>query len=251
MKIAVVPLSQKQQNLAVRIASGLSKSDVFIPTASQSLKSLVATVFSSYRQLVLIMPTGVAVRLIASHLKNKATDPGVVVVDTAGRWAVSLCGGHEGGANQLAYEVAKVVKATPVVTTGSEVKKILIVGVGCRRGQKATAIQEAVTAVCLKAGFNVSEVRFLVTAELKQDEAGLKEAAEALNLPLVFLPLEKLRLVQVPTPSRAAQKSLQVKNVCEAAAFLAATKPRLIVAKTNLNGVSVALVGDEASWQEN
>ena len=213
MKIAVVPLSQKQQKLAVKLASSLEKTEVLTPTVSKSLKSLVAAAFSSYRQLVLIMPTGVAVRLIAGHLKNKATDPGVVVVDTAGRWAVSLCSGHEGKANELAYQVAKVVKATPVVTTGSEVKKSLIVGVGCRRGQKAAAIEEAVKTVCQKAGFNLAEVRFLATAELKKGEVGLQEAAKALNLPLVFLPLEKLRLVKVQTPSQAAQKYLNVTNV--------------------------------------
>jgi cobalt-precorrin 5A hydrolase len=44
----------------------------------------------------------------------------VVVVDEAGRFAVSVLGGHQAGANELARRVAKILKATPVITTASE-----------------------------------------------------------------------------------------------------------------------------------
>lgn len=70
--------------------------------------------------LVLVMATGAATRLIAPHLADKRTDPAVVVVDDAARFAVALTGGHEAGANALAESVAAHVGATPVVTTASE-----------------------------------------------------------------------------------------------------------------------------------
>jgi len=70
--------------------------------------------------LVLFVATGAAVRIVAPLLRDKATDPAVVCVDEAGRFAVALCGGHGGGANALARTVAAALGATPVVTTATD-----------------------------------------------------------------------------------------------------------------------------------
>jgi cobalt-precorrin 5A hydrolase len=70
--------------------------------------------------LVLFLATGAAVRLIAPHLSDKRTDPAVVAVDDAGRFAVSLLSGHRGGANDLARRVAGILGAQAVVTTASD-----------------------------------------------------------------------------------------------------------------------------------
>jgi cobalt-precorrin 5A hydrolase / cobalt-factor III methyltransferase / precorrin-3B C17-methyltransferase len=69
---------------------------------------------------VLVCATGIAVRAIAPLLTDKTTDPAVVVVDDAGRFAVALTGGHRGGANVLAREVAALLGAEPVVTTATD-----------------------------------------------------------------------------------------------------------------------------------
>ncbi len=55
-------------------------------------------------------------------MQNKWCDPGVVVVDEGGNFAVSLVGGHWGGANRLAREVAACLGAAPVVTTATDVQ---------------------------------------------------------------------------------------------------------------------------------
>ena len=65
------------------------------------------------------MPVGAAVRLLASSLDDKHSDPAVVCVDDGGRFAVSLVSGHLGGADALAQEVAAALGATPVITSGS------------------------------------------------------------------------------------------------------------------------------------
>ena len=70
--------------------------------------------------IVLFLATGAAVRLIAPLLRSKHRDPGVVTVDDAANFAVALCGGHEGGANDLAASVADTLGATPVLTTASD-----------------------------------------------------------------------------------------------------------------------------------
>jgi cobalt-precorrin 5A hydrolase/precorrin-3B C17-methyltransferase len=70
--------------------------------------------------VVAFMATGIAVRLVAPLLDRKDRDPGLVCVDDAGRFAVSLAGGHDGGGNRLAARVAAALGATPVITTASE-----------------------------------------------------------------------------------------------------------------------------------
>ena len=70
--------------------------------------------------LVLFLATGASVRLIAPLLEDKHGDPGVVTVDDASRFAIALCGGHDGGANVLVARVADALGATPVVTTASD-----------------------------------------------------------------------------------------------------------------------------------
>jgi cobalt-precorrin 5A hydrolase/precorrin-3B C17-methyltransferase len=63
---------------------------------------------------------GVAVRVVGPLLSDKTTDPAVVCVDEAGRFAVAVAGGHAGGANRLAEEVAGLLGATAVVTTATD-----------------------------------------------------------------------------------------------------------------------------------
>ena len=48
------------------------------------------------------------------------TDPAVVCVDDQARFAIALCGGHQGGANDLARQVAAVLGAEAVVTTATD-----------------------------------------------------------------------------------------------------------------------------------
>ncbi|MGW4227294.1 precorrin-3B C(17)-methyltransferase [Streptomyces bauhiniae] len=80
----------------------------------------VRAAFVECDRLVCFLATGAAVRLLAPLLGDKAADPGVVCVDEGGRFAVSLVGGHGGGANELAYEVAELLGAEPVVTTATD-----------------------------------------------------------------------------------------------------------------------------------
>ncbi|WP_405688840.1 precorrin-3B C(17)-methyltransferase [Streptomyces sp. NBC_00057] len=84
------------------------------------VREAVQRAFAECEQLVCFLATGAVVRLLAPLLSDKASDPGVICVDEAGRHAVALLGGHGGGANALAGAVGEVLGAAPVVTTATD-----------------------------------------------------------------------------------------------------------------------------------
>ncbi|MFD9220885.1 precorrin-3B C(17)-methyltransferase [Streptomyces sp. NPDC060064] len=88
------------------------------------VRESVERAFAECEQLVCFLATGAVVRLIAPLLSDKSADPGVVCVDEGQRYAVSLLGGHGGGANELTAEVADVLGCTPVVTTATDARDI-------------------------------------------------------------------------------------------------------------------------------
>ncbi len=88
-------------------------------TYSGSLKAHIAQLWQTHQALVFCLATGAVVRLIAPLLQHKSLDPAVVVIDEAGKFVISLCSGHQGGADRLARLIAYLIDATPVLTGAS------------------------------------------------------------------------------------------------------------------------------------
>jgi cobalt-precorrin 5A hydrolase len=192
--------------------------------------------------MVLFAPTGAAVRALAPLVASKHTDPAVVVADVLGRWAISLLSGHEGGANALAHAVANALGGEPIVTTTTETVKDLIVGVGCRRGTPPEPIEAAVQEALERSGSTLDRVRLLASADLKASEPGLLEAARRLGLPVRFIPPAAIRASPLHfSPSPAAERQVDLPGVAEPAALLAGSRTRLVLPRTVIQGVTVAL----------
>lgn len=83
------------------------------------LKEHLAIIWHEYNSLIFCLATGAVVRLIAPLLKDKAQDPAIIVIDPEGRFVISLCGGHQGGADLLAKMIALQIGATPIITGAS------------------------------------------------------------------------------------------------------------------------------------
>ena len=119
---ANITLCDQGARVARRLAERLGPCRVYVhdmvaePIEAERFAAVVqltGRIFSQYKRLVYIAPCGVVVRAIAPCIRHKLTDPAVVVTDVGGRHAVSLLSGHEGGANQLALEVANALGAEP------------------------------------------------------------------------------------------------------------------------------------------
>lgn len=90
---------------------------------------------------------GMTVRLMAPLMKDKHTDPAVVAVDDAGRFAVSVLSGHVGGANELASRVAATLGCQPVITTASDLLGTVAVDLLGRKFGWQMELEENVTRV--------------------------------------------------------------------------------------------------------
>lgn len=133
MRIAVVAITGQGARLGRRLCQSVAGAERYVSSryADQTgsgcvsfdpagLKDLVATLWKKYDGFVLIMATGIVVRIIAPLLESKETDPAVVVMDDAGRFAISLLSGHLGGANELAERCSLFTGARAVITTATD-----------------------------------------------------------------------------------------------------------------------------------
>lgn len=218
------------------------------PEASQ--KAQFAASYRHHAQWVMVAASGIAVRFLDGLPADKRTDPAVVVLDEAGRFAIALLAGHEGGGNALAYRVARVVGAVPVVTTATEALKPLTVGIGCRKGVVAERIEAAVMRA-LKGGgdHGIGDVREMATVDLKAEEPGLLEFCARYDLPLrVFARADLAARPWVGKPSDWVRRNVGLDGVCEPCALVASARGALLVPKTSLDGVAVAVAIDK--WME-
>lgn len=118
MKIGYFALTEQGVQLAERLNKCLP-GEIFPKT---DLKQHMEAAWHEKDALVCIMAAGIVVRYAAPLLQGKDKDPAVIVMDSQGRWVISLLSGHLGGANALAGKLAKICGGQAVVTTATDVE---------------------------------------------------------------------------------------------------------------------------------
>ena len=169
---ALIAFTRRGCTLAKHLASGLEQqlgsntvrvtvhgparyADELGIRAYESLGAWTAEQFGQACALVYVGATGIAVRAIAPHVRDKFSDPAVVSVDEAGRFAVPLLSGHVGGANELARTVAQLCGGQAVVSTATDVNELFAVDEwAARRGFaiKERAVAKKISATLLEGG---------------------------------------------------------------------------------------------------
>ncbi|MFN4258561.1 MAG: cobalt-precorrin 5A hydrolase [Gemmataceae bacterium] len=116
--LAILALTSNGVRLGERLREALEGGEVRL--IRDNAREEMTALFQAGRALVCVMALGIVVRILGPVLGSKRDDPAVVVVDEAGRFAVSVLGGHAAGANELTRRVAEALEAVPVITTASE-----------------------------------------------------------------------------------------------------------------------------------
>lgn len=270
MNIAIITLTEEGLKTARRIGTGFDplpstyilkktgeennystedETPSHITAFSEPLQQLVNRIFKHYDGLVFVMAMGIVVRVIAQNIKDKYTDPAVVVVDNVGRFVISVLSGHEGGANQLAHRIAAIVHTDAVITTGTEAQKDIIVGIGCKKGVSSEAIKQSILDALQRVNLTVERVRLLSTIEIKSKEPGLLQAAEELGIPLRIVSSREIKTcAREHTKSNFVKEKIGVWGVCEPTALLSGRKTQLLLKKQKYPGVTVAIARENFMW---
>jgi cobalt-precorrin 5A hydrolase len=140
-EIAIVAITKNGIEIAKKLKSEFSTSssvDIFAPSKfpntdlsiiyfQEPVAQKIGHIFSNYTSLILIFSLGAVIRLVSPHLKDKKTDPAVVVIDDSAKFVISTLSGHLGGANELTLRIADFLKSIPVITTAADVNKTISV----------------------------------------------------------------------------------------------------------------------------
>ena len=94
---------------------------------SEPTTDKIIELFKNSDALICLFSLGAVIRLIAPHLKDKKTDPAVIVIDDKTNFVISVLSGHIGGANELTQEISEKLNALPVITTAADVNKTIAV----------------------------------------------------------------------------------------------------------------------------
>lgn len=207
MKIDIVSFTKKGGILTGKLVESLPDAEGFcIKDCAEELglRPLATPLFHWVQErftkggaLVFVGAVGIAVRAIAPFVEDKTRDPAVVAIDEQGEYVIPLLSGHLGGANELARQLAKLLKATPIITTATDLNGVFAVDNWAKR--------EGVHIV------NPEEIKHISAALLKGTSVGLStEYPVVTELPqgVVFSSKQENGIVMKDNPQKMYPNSL-------------------------------------------
>jgi len=137
-KIAVLAITKNGVSIGLRLKEFFPNWEIFAPSKfsngnkeiiwySESTSEKIVELFKNNNALICLFSLGAVIRLIAPYLKDKKTDPAVIVIDDKTSFVISVLSGHLGGANELTQIIAQKLNAVPVITTAADVNKTIAV----------------------------------------------------------------------------------------------------------------------------
>lgn len=131
-------------------------------------------------------------------------------------------------------------KGQPFRETLRLIPKCLRLGIGCRKDISEEAVREAVRQVADENDLDLRAVESIASIDIKSQEKGLLGFCSEMGIELEFYTADELMAVEGDfTPSEFVRGITGADNVCERAALV--KTGRLIVKKTAVNGVTVAV----------
>ncbi len=162
--IVIMAFTAKGYKLAEKISKVLDEEFYISIHKVSKLKEFVSSVFQQGNILVFIGAAGIAVRAISGLIEDKTTDPAVIVVDELGRYVIPILSGHIGGANLFAKKLSKIINASPVITTATDINNIFSVD--------SYAVQNRYSIV------NPENIKNVSSALINRQEVGLHTSFE-------------------------------------------------------------------------
>lgn len=137
-KISVLAITKNGISIGQKLKELFPKWEIFAPEKftnenssitwySEPTSEKIVELFKNNEGLICLFSLGAVIRLISPHLKDKKSDPAVIVIDDKVNFVISALSGHIGGANELTQEIAGKLQAQAVITTAADVNKTIAV----------------------------------------------------------------------------------------------------------------------------
>ncbi len=137
-KVAIVCITKNGINISKRIKEKIPSASIYAQSKhkdssdgiiwfEKNTKIMIEEIFKEYESIICIFSLGAVIRLISNLLKDKKTDPAVIVIDDKANFVISTLSGHLGGANSLTKSIADILNSTPVITTAADVNETIAV----------------------------------------------------------------------------------------------------------------------------
>ncbi len=140
----------------------------------------------------------------------------------------------------------------PFSETVNLLPRIVHLGIGCRQGISLEAIEALVLPQLAELKLDHRTIVRIASVDLKMHEQGLLAFAEKYHWPTIFYTAAELQAVQGEfTASKFVQSVIGVSNVCERAAVCSSGQGELLLPKTSLNGVTLAVAREKITLDLN
>lgn len=222
--VRIIALTKAGGQLAKKIQQHIPNASVWLNP--QPFAQEVQNAFLAGEKLIFICATGIVFRCLAPVLRDKYQDPPVLVIDESGSFVIPVLSGHEGGANQWAYEIANLLSAQPVITTANPyLNPIYTVGMGCERHCPLSYLETLLLQSLEQAGLHIEQVESIHSIDIKSDETGLILLAEKYNKPFHTWSVKQLATMEsfLSVKSDYVFNTVGVYGVAESACLFAAS----------------------------
>ncbi len=135
MKIAIITINKPSLNSGLKLQNLLKEYNTTLYCSKKTplkdidtnnivlynkLDDIFLTGWEKYDIIISILAVGAVVRKIAPYLKNKETDPAIIVINLDLNKIIPILSGHLGGGNKFSFILAKKLNAINFITTATD-----------------------------------------------------------------------------------------------------------------------------------
>jgi cobalamin biosynthesis protein CbiG len=181
--IVIIAFSEYGRHVAITLKNQYTDASILIKPLP--FADTVRTNFQNGKRLILIAPTGIAIRCLGELITEDINDPMVLVIDESADYVLPLFADFDGDAVIWGMEVAKCLNAQLIKTHNKRKQQTMYTfGLSCSESSSVMALQNLLLDALKQSQLAVSSIKQLACKFEEAEYPAIKKLARNLNLPL-------------------------------------------------------------------